>query len=71
MRQSRRDLGSGAVAGESRREEPEWREWIRDLGRRQRQLREFLGFSQEQVARLAGVSQGAVSRFETGRGRRR
>jgi len=31
-------------------------------------VREFLGFSQEQLARLAGVSQGAVSRLEAGRG---
>ena len=49
-------------------DEPQWRAWMRDLGRRQRRLREFLGLSQEQVARLAGVSQGAVSRLETGRG---
>jgi transcriptional regulator with XRE-family HTH domain len=41
---------------------------MRDLGRRQRALREFLGFSQERLARLAGVSQGAVSRLETGKG---
>ena len=31
-------------------------------------MREFLGLSQEQLARLAGVSQGAVSRLEAGRG---
>ena len=31
-------------------------------------MREFLGMSQEQLARLAGVSQGAVSRLEAGRG---
>jgi transcriptional regulator with XRE-family HTH domain len=49
-------------------DEPQWRAWMRDLGRRQRRVREFLGLSQEQVARLAGVSQGAVSRLETGRG---
>jgi transcriptional regulator with XRE-family HTH domain len=49
-------------------DEPQWRAWMRDLGRRQRRIREFLGLSQEQVARLAGVSQGAVSRLETGRG---
>lgn len=53
---------------EGRSGEPQWRQWMRDLGRRQRRVREFLGFSQEQVARLAGVSQGAVSRLETGRG---
>jgi transcriptional regulator with XRE-family HTH domain len=49
-------------------DEPQWRAWMRDLGRRQRRVREFLGLSQEQIARLAGVSQGAVSRLETGRG---
>src|SRR5262245_25196597 len=38
------------------------------LGRQARRVREFLGLSQEQVARLAGVSQGAVSRLEAGRG---
>ncbi len=48
--------------------EPQWRTWMRDLGRRQRLLREFVGLSQEQLGRLAGVSQGAVSRLETGRG---
>jgi transcriptional regulator with XRE-family HTH domain len=45
-----------------------WREWMRNLGRRQRQLREFAGLSQEELARLAGVSQGAVSRLEIARG---
>lgn len=46
----------------------DWREWMRSLGRRQRQLREFVGLSQEELARLAGVSQGAVSRLEIARG---
>jgi transcriptional regulator with XRE-family HTH domain len=41
---------------------------MRDLGRQIRRGREFLGLSQEQLARLAGVSQGAVSRLETARG---
>lgn len=50
------------------RAQPEWREWMRDLGRQIRRGREFLGLSQEQLARLAGVSQGAVSRLETARG---
>ena len=49
-------------------EGPDWREWMRELGRRQRQLREFAGLSQEQLAKLAGVSQGAVSRLEIARG---
>jgi transcriptional regulator with XRE-family HTH domain len=48
--------------------EPEWRTWMRELGDRARRMREFLGLSQEQLARLARVSQGAVSRFEMGRG---
>jgi transcriptional regulator with XRE-family HTH domain len=41
---------------------------MRALGRQERRVREFLGLSQEQIARLAGVSQGAVSRLEAGRG---
>ena len=46
----------------------DWKEWWHALGRQQRQIREILGFSQEQAARLAGVSQGAVSRLEAGKG---
>jgi transcriptional regulator with XRE-family HTH domain len=45
-----------------------WRQWITEFGAHTRRVREFLGLSQEQVARAAGVSQGAVSRFEGGRG---
>ena len=45
-----------------------WQQWMRDLGQQLRRLRELLGLSQDQLARLAGVSQGAVSRLETGRG---
>lgn len=45
-----------------------WRLWITEFGAHVRRVREFLGLSQEQVARAAGVSQGAVSRFEGGRG---
>jgi transcriptional regulator with XRE-family HTH domain len=45
-----------------------WRQWITEFGAQVRRVREFLGLSQEQVARAAGVSQGAVSRFEGGRG---
>ena len=37
-------------------------------GQRIRKAREFLGLSQDQLARLADVSQGAVSRVEAGRG---
>ena len=46
----------------------DWSSWIKGLGKQARRVREFLGLSQEQVARTAGVSQGAVSRFEGGRG---
>src|SRR5262245_49212375 len=46
----------------------EWGEWMRAFGRQERRVREFLGLSQDQLARLAGVSQGAVSRLEAGRG---
>jgi transcriptional regulator with XRE-family HTH domain len=46
----------------------DWREWMRAHGQQVRRLREFLGLSQEQLAKLAGVSQGAVSRLEAGRG---
>jgi transcriptional regulator with XRE-family HTH domain len=45
-----------------------WRQWMQGLGRQARRVREFIGLSQEQLARLAGVSQGAVSRLEAGRG---
>ena len=46
----------------------DWRSWMQEFGQRTRRIRDFLGMSQEQVARLAGVSQGAVSRLEAGRG---
>lgn len=46
----------------------DWSGWIKSLGKQARRVREFLGLSQEQVARVAGVSQGAISRFEGGRG---
>lgn len=45
-----------------------WAEWMRTLGRQVRRVREFLGLSQDTLARSAGVSQGAVSRLEAGRG---
>src|SRR5258706_15139039 len=45
-----------------------WRQWITEFGAHGRRVREFLGLSQEQVARAAGGSQGAGSRFEGGRG---
>jgi len=49
-------------------QKPDWPKFIRDAGQRIRKAREFLGLSQDQLARLADVSQGAVSRVEAGRG---
>ena len=46
----------------------DWSRWMRELGAQVLRVREFLGLSQDQLARLAGVSQGAVSRLENGRG---
>jgi transcriptional regulator with XRE-family HTH domain len=46
----------------------DWACWMGALGGRVLRAREFLGFSQDQLARVAGVSQGAVSRLENGRG---
>jgi transcriptional regulator with XRE-family HTH domain len=41
---------------------------MRDLGRDARRIREFLDLSQERLAKTAGVSEGAVSCLEAGRG---
>lgn len=49
-------------------DEAAWRKWMSEFGKHVRRVRDFLGFSQEQLAKLSGVSQGAVSRFESGRG---
>jgi transcriptional regulator with XRE-family HTH domain len=46
----------------------DWGRWMRGLGEQVLRAREFLGLSQDQLARIAGVSQGAVSRLEHGRG---
>jgi transcriptional regulator with XRE-family HTH domain len=45
-----------------------WRDWMVALGVRVRHLRELVGLSQEQLAKQVGVSQGAISRLEMGRG---
>ena len=46
----------------------DWKRWMVGLGQNRRRLRELLGLSQEQLAKIAGVSQGAISRLEAGRG---
>ena len=46
----------------------DWASWMRGLGEQVARIREVLGLSQDQLARLAGVSQGSVSRLENGRG---
>jgi transcriptional regulator with XRE-family HTH domain len=46
----------------------DWSAWMRGLGRDIRRARELVGLSQEQLARLADVSQAAISRIESGRG---
>lgn len=46
----------------------DWADWMRGLGEQVARIREVLGLSQDQLARLAGVSQGSVSRLENGRG---
>ncbi len=45
-----------------------WSDWLREVGQQNRRLREFLGLSQQDLASRAGVSQGALSRLEAGRG---
>ena len=65
----RRRAGRPVVAHERTTEEAvDWRQWWQAFGRQNREIREFLGFSQQHLARLAGVSQGAVSRLEAGKG---
>jgi transcriptional regulator with XRE-family HTH domain len=46
----------------------EWRQWMKAFGQQVRRIRDFVGMSQEQVAKAAGVSQGAVSRLESAHG---
>jgi len=52
----------------SRAEAAAWHKWLREIGALAREMREVLGLSQEQLAKIARVSQGAVSRFERGDG---
>lgn len=47
---------------------PDWPALVVALGADVRRLRELLGWSQDRLARVAHVSQGAVSRLEYGRG---
>lgn len=54
--------------GEAGVDQAAWRRWMQTFGQQARRTRDFLGLSQEQVARLAGVSQGAVSRLEAAQG---
>ncbi|MCW5893300.1 MAG: helix-turn-helix transcriptional regulator [bacterium] len=42
--------------------------WMRGLGANARRLREQVGLTQQQLADIAGVSQGAISRLELGVG---
>ena len=45
----------------------DWDEWMRAMGRFTRRLRLFVGWSQAELARQAGVSQAAISSLESGR----
>ena len=53
---------AGAMAedgdGNGRGAPLDWASWIKSLGRQARRVREFLGLSQEQVARVAGSARG-------------
>src|SRR5262249_10368237 len=49
-------------------DEATWRPWMLELGQQIRRLRRLVGLSQQDLADLARVSQGAVSRLETARG---
>jgi DNA-binding XRE family transcriptional regulator len=50
-------------------DEVDWELCLRGLGATLRKLRASAGISQRELARVSGVSQGAVSRFEAGRRR--
>jgi len=59
---------TGGTAADRGKTAPDWRTWMRGLGQRLRQAREAARLSQSELAADAGVSQGAISRLETGRG---
>jgi transcriptional regulator with XRE-family HTH domain len=54
--------------GQDVNDEATWRPWMLELGTQIRRLRRLVGLSQQDLADLAKVSQGAVSRLETARG---
>lgn len=58
----------GDDAGGATTSEIDWPTWMKGLGRSVRRMRELLGLTQDQLGRIAGVSQGAVSRLEMGVG---
>lgn len=60
--------GTGGGTPERDQAAPDWRAWMHRLGQTLRKAREATGLSQSGLAAVAGVSQGAISRLETGRG---
>lgn len=48
--------------------EREWKTWMHDLGAAIRRTREVAGLAQHELAAAAGISQGTMSRLESGRG---
>lgn len=68
MHETPEPRGFGAPARSPEQVEQLWQEWMSGFGRHVRRVREFLGLSQVELARRAGVSQVAISRFESGRG---
>jgi transcriptional regulator with XRE-family HTH domain len=60
--------GTCGTPGDQEESGPDWRAWMRGLGHKVRRTREAARLSQSDLAAEAGVSQGAISRLETGRG---